>query len=134
MQVNRQIEEKKDDLKEAEEVKKFHIECEKLKDDIVQIPSCTKLNKNIEETKKQTDALRKQIKHSDELNEHRKVLLGTLLDSVGALERSMEDPQKDLYDEIRLDQNVICDIQEGVLKALSSSSGVGEDVEMKDTQ
>ena len=115
-QINRRIEEKKVELEDAKKVKAFYVECEKLKEDIVQIPSCSKLNKNIEETRRETQVIRENIGKMDELNERRRCLLNTLLNSVGDLERSTEDPEK--YDGIRLDPELLGAIREEARETL----------------
>ena len=69
LQINERIERKKVELEEAKKVKEFYTECEQLKEDIVQIPSCTKLNKSIDETKKETGGIQSQVRKMDALNE-----------------------------------------------------------------
>ena len=63
------IEEKKLELEEAKGVKAFYLECEKLKEEIVQIPSCSKLQKNIEETLEETEAIKDKVQHMDSVNQ-----------------------------------------------------------------
>ncbi|QDZ21941.1 hypothetical protein HOP50_06g44820 [Chloropicon primus] len=118
--INRRIEEKKVELEDAKKVKAFYVECEKLKEAIVQIPSCSKLNKNIEETRMETEIIRENVGKMDELNERRRALLDTLLNSVGDLERSTEDPEK--YDGIRVDPELIGAIREEAREALKEAA------------
>ena len=55
-------------------MKEFYEECEKLKEDIVQIPSCSKLTKNIQEAEVETATMAKHVQRMDDLNEARLVL------------------------------------------------------------
>ena len=71
-QVNRTIEAKKVELEEASKVREFYLECEKLKEGIVQIPSCSKLNKNIAETRKEAETIKERETKADVLNEVRR--------------------------------------------------------------
>ena len=68
-QIMLRIEEKKLELEEAKGVKAFYLECEKLKEEIVQIPSCSKLQKNIEETLEETEAIKDKVQHMDSVNQ-----------------------------------------------------------------
>ena len=60
-------------------MKEFYEECEKLKEDIVQIPSCSKLTKNIQEAEVETATMAKHVQRMDDLNEVRLVHINDIL-------------------------------------------------------
>mmetsp|Transcript_6678 Transcript_6678/g.24057 ORF Transcript_6678/g.24057 Transcript_6678/m.24057 type:complete len:222 (+) Transcript_6678:50-715(+) len=117
--ISREIDGKKAELEEAKKVKEFYEECEKLKEDIVQIPSCSKLTKNIQEAEVETATMAKHVQRMDDLNEHRKVLLDSLLVSLGELERSMEDPEK--LNKLRAEEGLVAAIKKEVGEIVEAS-------------
>jgi len=121
------IEEKKLELEEAKGVKAFYLECEKLKEEIVQIPSCSKLQKNIEETLEETEAIKDKVQHMDSVNQHRQDLLDNVFGSLSALERTIENEEK--LKGIRVKPELIEAIQRETFSELTRGT---EDEEMED--
>ena len=65
------------------------------------------------------------------VSQRRKALLDTLLSSLGALERSTEDPAK--YGGVGIEDGLIEAIRKEAAAALSATNGAG-DLEMKDAE